>query len=83
MSQYIHNGDNVYLDADGNVVKAGDPNAATLLVARGGALSEDDAQKYGLLKPADDVDVDDNEPKARAAAPNRARATEPPNKASK
>lgn len=79
MSQYIHSGDNVYLDADGNVVKADDPNAATLLVARGGALSEDDARRYGLLK-SENTDADE---KAKAPAANKARATEPPNKASK
>lgn len=38
----------LYLDADGNVVDENDPNRATLLVGKGGTLSAEQAEKYGL-----------------------------------
>lgn len=38
----------LYLDADGNVVGADDPNRATLLVGKGGTLTAEQAAKYGL-----------------------------------
>jgi hypothetical protein len=40
----------LYLTADDKVVEEGDPNAATLLVGVGGQLSDEDAQRYGLVK---------------------------------
>jgi DNA uptake protein ComE-like DNA-binding protein len=40
----------VYLDKSGNVVEANDPGKLTLLVAAGGSLSREDAERYGLLK---------------------------------
>jgi hypothetical protein len=39
----------LYLDADGNVVEAGDPAAATLLVGEGGNLPLARAEELGLV----------------------------------
>lgn len=41
----------LYLDADGNVVAADNPKRAKLLVAEGGVLSQEQAEKYGLARP--------------------------------
>jgi hypothetical protein len=38
----------LYLDADGNVVEADDPNRARLLVGAGGTVPAADAERYGL-----------------------------------
>ncbi len=38
----------LYANADGKVVEEKDPKRATLIVGQGGALSPQDAQKYGL-----------------------------------
>jgi hypothetical protein len=46
----------LYLDKDGNVVEEKDPNRLTLLVAAGGRLPMEQAQKYGLVK-ADEADA--------------------------
>jgi hypothetical protein len=51
----------LYLDKDGNVVGADDPNRASLLVAAGGTMSAEDAAKYGL-----------NEEGRRSAQPRQA-----------
>jgi hypothetical protein len=67
----------LYLDADGNVVKEGDPKAATLLVGAGGQLSDEDARRYGLVqreKPAEDAEQPATDEKAQTAPrPNKAR----------
>jgi hypothetical protein len=39
----------LHLTRDGKVVPPGHPDSARLLVAEGGELSDEDAQKYGLL----------------------------------
>lgn len=39
----------IYLDKDGNVVEHNDPNKLSLLVAEGGFLSLEDAEKHGLV----------------------------------
>jgi hypothetical protein len=61
----------LYLDADGNVVKADDPNRLTLLVGAGGVIPMETALKHGLLK-------DEKGAKEEAS---KARAPEPPKKA--
>ena len=55
----------LYLDAEGKVVEADDPNRATLLVSEGGTLPMEDARRYGLLNEA-----------AEKAAPEAARGQE-------
>lgn len=48
------------LDAEGKVVKEGDPKAKSLLVAVGQDLSDEDAKKYGLVDaPKDEKDEKD------------------------
>jgi hypothetical protein len=42
----------LYLDANGQVVEADDPNRASLLVSEGGELPMEDARRYGLLNEA-------------------------------
>ena len=64
----------LYLDADGKVVKDGDPSAASLLVAEGGTISADDAARYGLAdnlataEGSDEAAPAKPEPKAPAKA---------------
>jgi hypothetical protein len=80
---YLHEGPNLYLTADDQVVEEGDPRAATLLVATGCELAPDVATKYGLGKKkrtAADQD-DSDEPKAKDAPANKAKAPAQPNKA--
>lgn len=59
----------LYLTAKGEVVKEGDPRAASLLVGAGGQLSAEDAEKYGLLAadtgPLDDAPVEKAAKKAK------------------
>jgi hypothetical protein len=38
----------LYLDSEGNVVEADDPNRARLLVGEGGTVPAADAERYGL-----------------------------------
>lgn len=65
----------LYLDKDGKLVEADNPARATLLVAKGGKLSAEDAAKYGLTGTAP-------EEKAQIAPPaNKAQAKAPANKA--
>jgi hypothetical protein len=40
----------LYTTLDGKVVKEGDPKAAFLLMNEGGELSDEEAQKYGLVE---------------------------------
>jgi len=47
---YLHEGENLYLTDDGEIVKASDPRAATLLIATGCTMPEDEARRYGLVK---------------------------------
>lgn len=70
----------LYLDANGVVVEADDPNRATLLVQAGGTLPHARAVELGLLEaPSDDEKAADapaaNKAKARPAA-NKAKTTE-------
>lgn len=64
----------LYLDKDGKVVEADDPNRASLLVAEGGQLPLADAKRLGL------VEVAPAEIKAIAPKPNKARTKAPENK---
>jgi hypothetical protein len=41
---------NLYLDAEGNLVEEDDPAQVRQLIGKGGALSTEVAEKYGLLK---------------------------------
>lgn len=67
---YIHQGPTLCLTADGGVVEEGDPRARYVLVADGGSLSDEEAEKYGLTGK-----------KAKAEPPpNKAKAEPPPNK---
>lgn len=63
----------LYLDAEGKVVKADDPNRTSLLVAAGGSLTDAEARRYGLL----------DAPEAKAAEPkvNKSIGKAPANKA--
>ena len=68
---YTHEGPRLWLADDGvTVVPDGDPRAATLLIAPGQAMSDDDARRYGLLSPA-----------KAAPKPNKAEAGPAQNKA--
>ena len=40
----------LYLDKDGKVVEADDPNRHSLLIRAGGSLPYEEAQKYGLIE---------------------------------
>lgn len=64
--QYIADRD-LYLDAKGNVVEKGDPATESKLIGKGGALSNADAKKYGLIG---------NDKKAKAAEAEPAVETE-------
>lgn len=66
----------LYLDADGNVVEATDPTKATLLVAEGGKLTEDQARQYGLLGDEDAKGKAPTDNKAKVAPANKATAKE-------
>ena len=46
----------LYLNAKGEIVKADDPKATSLLVGEGGEVSEADAEKYGLKVEAETAD---------------------------
>lgn len=50
---YLHKDENLYLTDDQQIVKAGDPRAATLLIATGCTMPEDEARHYGLVKDPD------------------------------
>lgn len=39
----------LYLDKDGKVVEANDPTKQRLLVAQGGTIPLEDAERYGLI----------------------------------
>jgi hypothetical protein len=53
IAMYLHKGENLYLTDDQQVVKADDPRAATLLIATGCTMPEDEARRYGLMKDPD------------------------------
>lgn len=57
----------LYLDKDGKAVEADDPTRSSLLVAEGGQLAIEDAQRHGL------VEVVPAEVKAIAPVTNKAR----------
>lgn len=62
----------LYLTTDGlTVVEEGDPRAAFLLVAVGGAISDADAEKYGLVprETLNDEAAEEPEMKERKEAP--------------
>lgn len=43
---------NIYLDKNGKVVEENDPAQAIQLIGKGGAISTEMAEKYGLLEKA-------------------------------
>ncbi len=75
MAPYVAT-ERLYLDKDGKVVKASDPNRATLLVAAGGALPMERATELGLLVVEDDTKAkaEPAENKAKKAAPENKKA---------
>lgn len=77
---YTHHGPMLYLTNDDQVVEEGDPRAATVLVADGGQLPDDVAEKYGLAGEKPSVTfTPDEEAKAKEAQPNKAKSA-PTNK---
>jgi hypothetical protein len=40
--------ENIYADSEGNIVPEDSPEAATLVVAAGGTITDEEAAKYGL-----------------------------------
>jgi hypothetical protein len=71
---YVHEGDSLYLAADQEtVVEEGDSRAAYLLVAEGGTLPDDVAEKHGLKgkagAPTNKLRAGGNENKAREIQP--------------
>lgn len=65
--EYTSN-ERLYLDADGKVVKADDPNRVSLLVAEGGVLDAATAKQYNLGQPAPaPAPAAAEEPKPKAA----------------
>lgn len=74
MAPYVAT-ERLYLDKDGKVVKAGNPNRATLLVAAGGTLPEAQARELGLLVVEEEAKAKEApaENKARKPAENKAK----------
>ena len=72
-STSVEVGETLWLDADGKVVKDGDPSAARLLSTAGKRLSLEEAERYGLVSkskskaPAED----------KVAAPDEDKQDEP------
>ena len=65
---YIHQGPALYLASDQQtIVPADDPRAAFLLIATGGTLPDEVAQRYGLPRPAQTEGE-----KAEPSKPNKA-----------
>lgn len=52
---YIHNGPSVYQTASGALVPGGHLDAAILVVANGGTLSDEDARRFGLVNATGDM----------------------------
>jgi hypothetical protein len=84
-AMWTNDGDDLFLTADRSaVVDANDPRAAFLLVARGGQIPIDEAEKYGLTgdqgstAPATDEATD---AKAKPTAPDNKAKAAPANKA--
>jgi hypothetical protein len=73
---------NVYADSEGNIVSEDSPDAATLVVAAGGTITDEEAAKYGLTdeggtkRKSDDAPADEAAD-ARADAPADAPAHAP------
>lgn len=62
---------NIYLDKDGNVVDENDPTQATQLIGKGGAISTETAEKYGLIKKAKPEAAESSEAKKTPAKANK------------
>ena len=64
---YIHQGPELALNKDKTkVVPADSPEAAFVLVATGGTLSDEEAARWGLTdKPAEKARADESEDKAK------------------
>lgn len=67
---------NLYLDEAGNLVEEDNVTQVKQLVGKGGALSTDDANKYGLLKKAkaakEEAEEVDGGEKASSPSANKA-----------
>jgi hypothetical protein len=85
-AMWTNEGEDMYLTADRSaVVDANDPRAAFLLVARGGQIPIDEAEKYGLTGDQSSTMTDEptDEPtdaKAKPAAPENKLKAAPTNK---
>jgi hypothetical protein len=72
----------IYADSEGNIVPEDSPEAATLVVAAGGTITDEEAAKYGLTdeggakRKSDDAPADDAAD-APADAPAHAPADAP------
>lgn len=64
----------LYLDKDGNVVKADDPARVSLLVAVGSKLSDEDARRYGLGESDEKAIAEPKANKAIGKAPANKKA---------
>jgi hypothetical protein len=62
----------LYLDKDGKVVEANDPNKVSLLVSAGGVLPYEAALQYGLIEAATEQKSEAQAPRTKAIeqAPN-------------
>lgn len=70
---YTHQGPALYLASDQQtIVPADDPRAAFLLIAPGGTLPDEVAQRYGLPQAAAQLEPEKAE-KAEQPKPNKAR----------
>lgn len=68
---WTNEGASIWLTADKSlIVPEGDPRAAFLLVAAGGQIPIEEAERYGL---AGDLTAPPEDEKAKAAQPNKAR----------
>lgn len=70
---------NLYLDKDDNLVEEDNPAQARQLVGKGGALSEADARKYGLIEADETAEAEaeteeaDGGEKASSPSANKAK----------
>lgn len=70
---------NLYLDAEGNLVEEDDPAQVRQLVGKGGAISTEDAKKYGLLKKgkAAEAETEEADGGEKASSPSANKSAKP------